>query len=129
MRQRVWQGVDPGLHAAADQVGHHRRAAVIRHVHHVDAGFELEQLPGEMADRAGAERGHIDLAGIGFDMRNELGDGFHRQRWRHFHDEGQLGKPRDRREVAQEIERERGLDARIDGIGGGDKEERVAVGW
>jgi hypothetical protein len=33
-----------------------------------------------MADRAGAERGCVDLAGIGFRVRDELGDGVGRHR-------------------------------------------------
>ena len=73
--KRVRQGVDPGLNAAGDEVGHHRRAAGVRHVHEIDAGRCLEQLERQMTDRARAERRGIDLARIGLRMRDELGDG------------------------------------------------------
>ena len=119
MRQRVRQGVDARLHAAADEVRHHGRAAVIRHVHHLDASHQLEKLPGHVTDGPGAERSGVDLAGVGFGVGDKLGDGLDRHGWVHLHDERQFDERGDRREVAQEVERQRRMEARVDRVRGG----------
>ena len=46
------------------RVGHRRTAALVRDVHDVDAGLELEQLAGDVARRADADRRVVELAGI-----------------------------------------------------------------
>jgi len=46
----------------------------------------------------------------------------------HQHDQGLAGEPRDRRDVAQEVERELVGERAVDRIGGADQEQRVAVG-
>ena len=77
---------------------------------------------------AGARRRHVDLAGIGLGIGDELGDrarrhrGMHQQRVRH------ARQPRDRREVAREVEVEPLVERAVDGVGGGADQDGVAVG-
>ena len=52
--------------------------AAIRHVHHIGAGHHLEQLAVDMRRAADAGRRHIDFAGIGLGVGNELGKRFGR---------------------------------------------------
>src|SRR4051812_45987823 len=61
------------MHLAADQVGKRGGAAAIRHMQHVDAGHQLEQLAGEMMGASNAGRGNGDFAGVGFGIGDELG--------------------------------------------------------
>jgi hypothetical protein len=58
---------------AAEQVGQRRRLAAIRHVRHADARHHIEQLAADMAGRADAAGAHMDLAGIGLGIVDELG--------------------------------------------------------
>ena len=51
---------------------------LIRHVRHLHAGHHLEQLAGQMDRGAVAGRRHVDLAGIGLGVGDELGDGLRR---------------------------------------------------
>ena len=104
LRQCRHHHVDADLHLPADQIGHHRRAAAIGHVHHVDAGHHLEQLAGEVRRRAGPERGHADLARIGLGVGDRLGDGLGRHRRVRDQHHGIVDQPGDRRDVALQVE-------------------------
>ena len=128
MLHRGRRGVDHDLHLSADQIGERRRRAAIGHLHHLDPGHHLEQLGGDVLRRADAGRGITDLAGIGFDIGDQLGNRLHRNRridlhhQRHAHDAG------DRGDVADEIEIEILVQRGVDGIRRGHREQRVAVG-
>src|SRR5215467_8213145 len=80
-----------------------------------------------MGGGAGTERGHADLAGvvsgIGDEFRNGPGGngGIDDQH------QGEVDETRHRRDVAEEIERQRVKQRDIDGSGCRDKEQRVAV--
>ena len=102
--------------------------ARIWHVHEIDAGRCLEQFERQVADGARAERRDIDLARIGFRMRDELGEGLRGNPWVHHQHQRQLGQPGDRRDVALKIERQRFVERGIDRVGGDGEQQRVAVG-
>ena len=53
MRHRRGAGLDRHLDLPADQVGHHRRAALVGHVHDIDARHRAEHLAREMLGAAG----------------------------------------------------------------------------
>ena len=104
------------------------RAAFERHLHHVRPRHVLEQLGGEMRARGDAARCVVELARFRFRERDELLHGFHRKRRMHDEDVRQGGEARDRHEIADRIERQLLVQARVDGERGGDAEQRVAVG-
>ncbi len=58
----VLQVAQHGLHMAGHQVVHRRRAALVGHMHDVDAELALEHLEAEMVGRSRAERGERRLA-------------------------------------------------------------------
>jgi hypothetical protein len=76
----------------------------------------------------GAGRGHVDLAGIGFGIGDEFGDGLGRERRAGHHDERIAPDGADRRYVTDEIERQMRIERRVDQIRRGDEKQRVAVG-
>src|SRR5262245_45008083 len=51
-----------------------RRDAAIRHVDQIDASHHFEQLARHVGRASDAAGRHVDLAGIGFGMGNELGN-------------------------------------------------------
>jgi len=59
-----------------DQIGQRERPAAIRHVNHVDAGHHLEQFTRYGDRRSIAGRRHVELAGIGLGVGDEIGDRF-----------------------------------------------------
>ena len=61
-------------HLPADDVLQRGRAALVRHVLHLDARDALEELAGQVLRRAVAARGERVLAGIRLHQRDELGD-------------------------------------------------------
>ena len=79
-------------------------------------------------DRAAdAGRRHIDLAGIGLGIGDELGTRLGRKRRIDHHDERRTGDACDRRDVADEIEIEIVVERRIDGVRRRGHKKRVAV--
>src|SRR5258705_13849865 len=74
-----------------------------------------------------ATRRHIDLARIGLGKGDELGNRFGRNRWMYLHDERYANYAGDRRDVADKIEIELGVECRIDRVGRTDDEQRIAV--
>jgi hypothetical protein len=62
------------------------RRAAIGHMRHFDVGLCLEQYAGDVRDGSGPKGGEIDLAGMGLDMGNKLGDRTDGDGWIHFQD-------------------------------------------
>src|SRR5215813_1189013 len=78
--------------------------AAIGHVHEVDAGHHLEQFTGNMVSGTNAGRRHVDPAGIGLGIDDELGNRRDRHRGMHLYGKRVASNARDRRYVADEIE-------------------------
>src|SRR5581483_9749506 len=94
------------LHLAAEQIDQRGAAAAVADAHKVEAGHELEQLAGDVRHAAVARRCHVDLAGIGLRVGDELGNGFGRHARIDHHDLGYAHDAGNRRNVANEIETE-----------------------
>src|SRR6516165_8887675 len=62
------------LHLSGDQIGYQLTSATIGHVNHVDTGHHLEQLAGDVRHGSAARRRHVDFAGIGLGIGDELGN-------------------------------------------------------
>ena len=78
MRRRLHERAEQDLGVAAHDVDHGRAAALERHVHHVDAGHELEQLAAEMLEAADAGRGVLQFARLLLGERHKVLGRFHR---------------------------------------------------
>ncbi len=126
--RRGWTG-DHDIGAPGDHVGHGRRGAAILDLRDLSVGHELEQLHAKMRLCAQADRGIVELAGIGLGVSDQfthvvcrhLGIG-------HQHEFG-LGQHADRREIAKRIVRQITIECGIDHEIGVDRhEQRVAVG-
>jgi len=76
---------------------------------------------------AGAAGCVVDLARIGLGIGDELGNGFDRKRRIDHCDQRNAHETCDRHDVADEIEIELVVIGRIDGVGGGGQQQRVAV--
>jgi hypothetical protein len=113
------------LHLSAEQIG--QEAAAIRDVDHVDTGHRLEQLAAHMAQAPDAGRCHIDLAGIGPGVSDQLGHCLSRERWRYRQHIGGEANARDRSNVADKIEVELVVECGIGGRGRTEKQECVDV--
>ena len=125
--QRRGQVVEDQLHLVGDDVGEGDRRAAIGHMQHVALGHRLEQLRRHVHRGAVAGRGVGNLAGIGLAVVDELLDGLHRHRVRHHQHVGELHDARDRRGVADEIERQLLVERGRDRVVGRDEQQRVAV--
>src|SRR5262249_54504769 len=80
-----------------------------------------------MARGPDAGRRKIDLARIGFDIGDELGNRSSRYRWIHFHHVRYTDDACDRGYVANEVEIELVIECRIDSIPRAHQEEGMAV--
>ncbi len=78
------------------------------------------------ASRTG--RPHVDLAGIGFGIGDELGDGLRRERRVHDHHIVGLHGARDRRDIAAEIKLEILVEGGVPRVRRGSLEQGVAIG-
>jgi len=76
----------------------------------------------------GAARGHVDLAGIGFGVGNELGHGLDRQRRVDLEHERIERDDRDRHDIANEVELEVLVECRIARVRLAGRQQRIAVG-
>ncbi|MNJ59128.1 hypothetical protein D3C77_547950 [compost metagenome] len=128
MRQRRRQVVEHGIHLAAQQIGHGRAAAAIRHVQDVGAGFHLEEFARQVNGRAAAGRRAGQLAGVGLGV----GDVFlHRLDGHLGVDHQNVGNGGDQAywlEVFDEVVVELAVQRAVDGVGDGAHVQRVAVG-
>ena len=122
-----WNVVEHDLHLAGKHIGKRRRAAAIGHMHHVDAGEHLEEFTGHVDRGPVAGRCHVELAGIGLGIGDQLGDGLDRQRGMHHHDVGEANDARDRLHLLDEIEIELVVERGVDRVRRSDQQQRVAV--
>ena len=76
----------------------------------------LNSSPAMMGRGPVAGRRHVDLAGIGLGIGDELGNRLGRNRWIDHHDIGHADDARDRRDVADEIEIELVVERRVDRV-------------
>ena len=111
----------------AEQISESRWRPAIRHVNHVHAAHQLEELAGHMGRRPDASRGHVELARVGLGIVDELRNGIGRERCIDFHHVGYAGDGRNRRDVARKIVVEFSVERDVDRMRGRDHEQRVAV--
>src|SRR5262245_56119459 len=97
------------------------------HVHEVDAGHHLEQFTGNMVSGTNAGRRHVDPAGIGLGIGDELGNRLDRHRGMHLYGKRVASNARDRRDVADEIEIELVVEGGVDRVHSNASEKRIAV--
>src|ERR1035441_4604158 len=71
---------------------------------------------------------HVDLAGIGLCVADELGNGFSRNRGIHYHDKRCSSRASDWRGVTDEVEIQLVKESRVECIGCGDLKERITIG-
>ena len=94
----------------------------------MDTGHHLKQLPGHMGPRALAARRHIDFAGVGFGVGDELRNARGRNGWVNYHDARLAANARDRGNIADEIVVELLKECRVGRIRRpNNKEERIAI--
>ncbi len=116
------------LHLPADRVDDRRSAALVRHVHHVDAGLQLEELARDVRRRADADGRVVELARVRLGVRDQLldaGDGNRRV------DDEDLRNHRGeahRHEIALDVERQLLVELRVDRVRRQREQDRVAVG-
>src|SRR6516165_2991456 len=75
-----------------------------------------------------AGRRHIDFAGIGLGIGDELGDRLDRHRGMHLYGKRVTSNARDRHDVADEIEIELVVEGGVDRVHSNASEKRIAVG-
>src|SRR5262249_58261204 len=98
-----------------------------KHMNHINASHHLEQLASYMGSGAVAGGGHVDLAGVGLGIGDELGDRLDRKRWIDLHDERFARDPCDRHDVTNEIETELVIERGVDRVRGRGQEERMTI--
>src|SRR5439155_25857751 len=81
-----------------------------------------------MGRRPDPRRCHVDLAGIGLGVGDELWNRLSWNRWIYHHDIRCAHEACDRRDVADEIEIELVVERRVDRVRRSDEKKRVAVG-
>lgn len=121
-------GLDCHLDLTGDQIGHHRRAALIGNMHDVDAEARAKHLAGHMLGAAESRRTEIHLSGICLDPGNQFADGFRGHRWIDDQDVWHLRSNCNRLEILLEVIRQGFVKARRDRMRDGREEHRVAVG-
>ena len=97
-RLDVWQrrrhGVEHDMHLTGDQPRERRHRALVGYVHHVDAGHHPQHLAGQMTQISAPARSHVELAGVGLRIDDELRQRLGRQRWVYNQDKGVTGRNR-----------------------------------
>ena len=78
---------------------------------------------------AGAERAVGDLVGLGLRRRDQIGDGAKRRFWIDDDDVGRTRDQCDGRKILVRVERQFGVQARIDGMGKRPHQQRVAIAF
>src|SRR5262249_40852485 len=95
---------------------------------HFNANLRLEQYAGDVRDGSGAKGGEVDLAWMGLDIGNKLGDRTNRDSWIHFKHQGRTGEGGRHREVANNIEMGIGVGRGVAGVGWAGGKRRMAGG-
>src|SRR5215813_6762798 len=80
-----------------------------------------------MGGGSNTSRRHIELAGIGLGISDELGNRFCWNREVHYHDFGHAGDASNRRDVSVEIETKLFVQRSVDRVCASDQEDRVAI--
>ena len=126
MRQRAGRRREHRVDVAAEDVGHRRDLALVRHAQHVDVRGLHDLRIGELARAAVARE--VDLAGVGTRVGDQLGHGLGRQRRAGDEHEGVAADERDRREGRHRVVRRLFLEQRhLHHRRVGREEEGVAV--
>ena len=113
----------------AQQVGDGRGAALVGHVHHVQARHGAEQLARQVDGAAAARGAVVQLAGVGTRIGDHFLDGLERLAGVGYQQVGHVGHARQGREVLDGVEAGLGVERGIDGMRAhGAHEQRVAVG-
>src|SRR5262245_54314179 len=82
-----------------------------------------------MRNRASAIRRKADLPGIGLEIGDKLGNSVDRNCWIYLQDKGRAAEPRDRRDIADQIETELVFEERgVDRVCCNDQKQRIAIG-
>ncbi len=97
-------------------------------MHQFDARLGREELSGQMRGGAVPRGGEGQPFGLRLGSGDQLGDRGHTERGVHHQHVGNRSDHRDRGEILAEIRRRRIRECRIDRVGDGADEERVAVG-
>ena len=103
LRQRSGNGTEQQVHFTADQSDHRRRAAFIRHVHHVDAGHGSEKLHGKMGHVAESARSERQLFRFRFGKRDQTLHVVHRKARMHHQHRRADGNQAERREILAHV--------------------------
>jgi hypothetical protein len=88
----------------------------------------LKSFAGDVIDAADPWRRHVDLARIALGIGDEFGNCFGRHGWIHHHHRGNAKNAGNRLDVALKVEVQRVVKRRVDRVGLGDPQQRVAVG-
>ena len=99
----------------------------VRHVRHRQAGHLQEHHLGEIRRAAGARRRHGQLAGMLFDMRDELRKRVGRRRVRHEHEIVDQRHQRHRRKIGHGVVGQLAVEADVGRHGAGIEQNGVAV--
>ena len=127
-RQQHAGAFEGHLHVAGDHVGDRRSAALVRHMHDVDAGPRLEHFADQMRQYADAAGGKVHLARIGLGIGDQLLHGIRRHRRIDHEDVGAFADQRDRVKACQRIVAGIGMQQRRDDQpAGAGIEQRIAV--
>ena len=116
------------LHIARDEVDHGRSRSLVVHRRQFDLRHRLQQLCGEVTDRAASRRRIVDFARFCFRNGDELLHILHRQRRVHYECGGHVRDDSDRREVIHRVVVELLDHRRVDGVPRRHHDQRVAVG-
>jgi hypothetical protein len=87
----------------------------------------MNSTPATWGGIADAGRRHVDPAGIGFGIGDELGNRLGRERGIDLHDEGTAHEAGDRSDVAGEVDVAVVVERSTERVGRGGKEQRIAI--
>jgi len=96
-------------------------------VHHVDIGHRLKQFAKHMVRTTSSGRSHVDLAGIGLGVGNEIRNAFGWKRWIRQHQIGHAHNARDRGDVANKTEIELVGKGGVDCVSRTGEKERITI--
>jgi hypothetical protein len=109
------------LHLSADEIGQGGRPAAIGHIDQVDASHHLEQLTRHVWPGSRSRICHINLAGMGLGISDELGNRLGRNRWMDDHHVRRANDAPNWRDVPNEAEIKFVVKCSVDGTRCGDQ--------